>query len=227
MEKPILFSTEMVKAILEGRKTQTRRVIKSRTNGGFIIGKADRELPDIEWFYHDREVIAIDEDENHLNNIFCPYGKVGDILWVRETIWEHGHYYTGSFDETGEYETRWIGGSGVSYAATDTKPEKCRTKPSIHMHKKYARIFLEITDIRVERLWTITWDDAVAEGCPGYRPTQDEPTQQFERLWKRINGLESWNENPWVWVISFKVLSTTGRPKVSPTPHNIESIEPK
>jgi hypothetical protein len=166
-EKPILFSTEMVKAILEGRKSQTRRIVKPQP-----------------W--------------SHTKRVLCPYGKLGDILWVRET-WAH----------TGAYHIFKAGNNwGEYYVDENYNPtdKKIQWKPSIHMPRAACRIRLEITDIRVERLQDISWEDVVAEGCPGYRPTQDEPTQQFQRLWQSINGEESWQSNPWVWVISFHTL---------------------
>lgn len=253
VDHPILFSTEMVRAILEGRKTQTRRIIKESYNGCLTNGGPHPCPNDPIVFYPGAVIqspiegepdIVIEGDKVHAaffcstmdRTAYCRYGKPGDWLWVRESIYEHGHYYTGSFDETGEYETRWISGGGISYVATDEKPERYRTKPSIHMLKKYSRIWLQVEEIRAEALHNISEEDARAEGidekdvhrCGGFGYYESGGDIQecrclgfehppliegYKCLWKAINGPDSWEHNPWVWVVKFKVLSTTGRPK--------------
>jgi len=160
-ERPILFNSEMVKAILEGRKTQTRRVIKSP-----------------KWSTTDRALVDFD----------CPYGWGGDRLWVKET---------------------W-GMSGlnrVEYKAfpADGKDFRCvnRWQPSIHMSRKYSRITLKITEIRVERLQEITFDDCRKEGVKKY-PAQQNNRMLFLMLWNSLNKKYPWLSNPWLWVISFR-----------------------
>lgn len=173
-ERPILFSTPMVQAILQGRKTQTRRVVKEPFQGW--MNKAQN--PD--WW------VEIPEQ--------CPYGQPGDVLWVRESfskIYENGFEYKAGFTD-----------------------EPIKWKPSIHMPKAAARIWLRITDVRVERLLAISQYDAIAEGVPNY--TNDDgskllPADSFLVLWHSIHGKGSVEANPWVWVLSFEVLSTTGR----------------
>jgi hypothetical protein len=188
-EKPILFSTEMVKSILSGFKSQTRRVVKCEYN-------------EIRW-----NPIVLNGYggwcDEHGNPVNCPYGQVGDVLWVRETWcrWYNGHGYYYKADKLYPDNSGGMVGRPIDYDEGAVP-----WKPSIHMPRAACRIRLEITDIRVERLQDISWEDAVAEGCPGYRPTQDEPTHQFQRLWTKINGEESWQSNPWVWVISFHPL---------------------
>ena len=166
MERPILFSGPMVRAILDGRKTQTRRAIKPH-----IIDMVPER---------------------------CPYGKVGDNLWVRETwsilpedlgtviyradMWDHTHDVT------------W--------------------KPSVYMPKGACRLWLEITGVKVERLQDINNRDACAEGVnpwPEYGTRSAEEPEivwnhidPFKKLWTEINGKESWVDNPFVWVIEFK-----------------------
>ena len=202
---PILFSTPMVVAILEGCKTMTRRVIKSRT-GMFQVAKANYE-PNANFFYHDTEVFELDENESQGKHIFCPYGQVGDVLWVRETF------------NVNTIPTGWT----YNYkAANDTfnHPEWEKWKPNIFMPKAACRIFLEITDIRVERLNDISEQDAISEGVEidhvsalgtfykSYQYKDAIPFFQakfsFKTLWEKINGKESWSLNEWVWVISFK-----------------------
>jgi hypothetical protein len=193
-EKPILFSTPMVKAILDGRKTQTRRIVKSRHESGMFTVSTAKYEPDVYGYYHSRSIQSVDWDERTVDgkDVLCPYGEVGDILWVRETWVQLIHR-----DRSADYGYK---------ADLKENANKIRWKPSIHMPRAACRLRLEITDIKAERLQDISWEDAVAEGCPGYRPTQDEPTHQFQRLWTKINGEESWQSNPWVWVISFHPL---------------------
>ena len=201
-ERPILFSAPMVRAILEGRKTQTRRIVKPR---------ADRDFgPRCVLQPHE---IAGEINAGDLRN--SVYGFPGDRLWVRET-WarddEDGALMyradVGCDDDANAWERGRI--EGVS---------RYRWRPSIHMPRWASRITLEITDVRVERLQEISEADARAEGVypymPGegvihpprfaddyqYRPNYREG---FEIVWQSIHGDGSWAANPWVWVIGFK-----------------------
>lgn len=179
-EKPILFSAQMVRAILEGRKTQTRRVIKPQPEADL-----DPSTVVAAW-----DTGFIDEK--------CPYGETGDHLWIRENFWLD--------KKTGEM---------LGYCAEDEEKysnnKTVKKTHSIYMPRWASRITLEITDIRVERLQDITQADACAEGvllksweaCDSFNTT---PERQFCKLWKDINGPQSWDENPFVWVIEFKVL---------------------
>jgi hypothetical protein len=176
---PILYQTEMVKAILEGKKTKTRRSVKMP--------------PDRIWGHSNRFYGESGREYK------CPYGKVGDVLWVRET-WQH-------VDIENDY-------SGFVYKASggldwEMSNEDCKWKPSIFMPKSACRIFLEITDVKVERLQGISEADAIAEGINLKNTSGDyehTPVQEFEKLWQKINGPESWESNPFVWVISFKQI---------------------
>jgi len=180
-EKPILFSTEMVRAILEDRKTQTRRVIKPQPG----------DHPD---------------DDGYMSSILnrCPY-QVGDILWVRET-W-----------------AKDISGcpGGISYRADHIDPKgdgpanPMKWKPSIHMPKEAARLFLVVKDVRVERLQDITEEDAKMEGA--YPAGEDWEyncyRDGFITLWNGINGKKyPWEASPWVWVYS---LERTEKPEAT------------
>lgn len=164
-ERPILFSTSMVQAILEGRKTMTRRVVKYKPHKDHI--------------YCDGNGIAQK----------CPYGSVGDRLWVRETWayrqWNHDRVY---------YK------ADNNLADINREDEKWR--PSIFMPRKLSRITLEITNIRVERLQEITESDAISEGI--IHNSMNDPKIEFQWLWQSINGIESWEANPFIWVIEFK-----------------------
>lgn len=219
-EIPILFSTAMVQAILEGRKSQTRRPIKPQA----MVDEKGRLI------WKNAPAGKTKEIEKGLPmsyglKDYCPYGKPGDILWVRET-W--------SPDLAGDGENGYV--EYIKYAADGTRLpvswlkdyDGFKNRPGIHMNKEYARIWLQVTDIRVERLQDISEDDAKVEGVnthitelgpsyfdyeTGYNNGLFDARDSFRTLWRKINGAESWNTNPWVWAISFKVLSTTGKPK--------------
>lgn len=188
---PILFSTPMVKAIQVNRKTMTRR-----TKGLDQIN----ECPD-DWYFTNMTCTDGDSKEFFFKHKYyqgdgmdllipCPYGKVGDVLWVRESFYIGGK----------EGSTRFY------LYKTDVEAEHVRKwKPSIHMPKSACRIFLKITDIKVERLKDISRGDAMQEGCPFPNIAKEtNPVAWFASLWQSINGFKSWNDNPWVWVISFK-----------------------
>lgn len=186
----MLFSTPMVQALLAGKKTQTRRIVNSkwlplveevlRCNGKWIFEAMDYDLT-------------------------TPYGNIGDLLYVRETI-THGGYE----------------GAPLTYAADGKHSKyewpvhwKKHCMPSIHMPRWASRLTLEITDIRIERLQDISDADAKAEGveleisegrfnCVGDKYVMPYGIK-FMHLWKSINGKDSWAANPWVWVVEFHV----------------------
>lgn len=179
-ERPILFSAPMVRAILDGRKTQTRRIVEitHRTPGL----AACLEPADPSWV---RPKFGAE---------LCPYGVPGDHLWVREThyVWSAGYK----------------DGSGRVIAYRSTEPDSpCTWTPSIHMPRWASRITLEITDARVERLQEITRGDCMQEGCPFQNMANGpDPRDWYAQLWGQINGAGSWDANPWVWVVAFKRL---------------------
>lgn len=223
-ERPILFSAPMVRALIAGRKTQTRRVVKPqpRDVGGLIdyrvrfgpheyIYQWPRGQTPSEAFVHER----------------CPYGVAGDRLWVRETWCVNPRRHFG-VDPSGP--------DHCLYRADDNSTPWVWT-PSIHMPRWASRINLEISGVRVERLQEISEADARAEGIEpnwigpldkgpngfggdgwteevgwhNYMTDEDgepcyTPRESFESLWQSINGRESWTENPWVWVVEFKRL---------------------
>ena len=218
-ERPILFSAEMVRAILAGRKTQTRRKMKVQPYPDSIVT--------VEHF--NQTVIDRHGDMQPGPEIFgahwddgeygcrCPYGDPGDLLWVRET-WGRTTNVNDSPLWPGRAHIPMAGGEVVIFAADGGwqwcdgdgfATERSMWRPSIHMPRWASRITLRITDVRVERLQDIREDDARAEGCDpvihedgaidcGTRKTT------FARLWNRINGPGAWDANPWVWVISFE-----------------------
>jgi hypothetical protein len=197
-ERPILFSGPMVRAILAGAKTQTRRVAKVTPFATEIRPAQGAEAPRGTWvaFYREAGVACGREEGGTITR--CPYGVPGDRLWVRET-WCGGQHETGF-----QYRADW--------PDHDFGPG---WRPSIHMPRAASRILLEVTDVRVERLQEISEADAQSEGAengfydgPHWEPTDDPDcagcVDGFRILWESINGAGSWHANPWVWVVSFK-----------------------
>lgn len=191
-ERPILFNTEMVQAVLSGRKTQTRRVIKTQS----LIGKAGEintgGMTKAMWIKVNKEL-----PESFGVKYFCPYGKPGDRLWVRETWWQ-----LNNTEPRGEY----------IYKA-DLPESEGKWKPSIFMPRSACRIILEVVNIRVERVRDITPRDCMAEGIKGTGKNfdivpKDGWKYSFQKLWNSINESRGygWEKNPFVWVVEFKKL---------------------
>lgn len=188
-ERGMIFNGEMVRAILDGRKTQTRRIVN---------GSTDNSLRLREQYPH-----------KHYN-INCPFGQPGDRIWVRETWAEAG---------AGAPDLKLYRADYPEHVPTHYEnvppADEIRWTPSIHMPRWASRLTLEITGVRVERLNSISQEDAQAEGMEltGWRPTYSDPDSggevwtpydNFAELWESIYGEESWKANPWVWVIEFK-----------------------
>lgn len=239
-ERPILFSTEMVKAILEGRKTQTRRTNKLETLNyhpkvwNWVKGKMRQvhRLWDstVEKYSPNplKTFFTFTDKVGNEKIVQSPYGWKGDLLWVRETfaysdgIEPHGSDYIYKADLSGDD----IASRSYSFGFDIDELDQLRYRPSIHMPKDAARIWLLIKEVTVERLQNISQEDAFAEGVftAPHRPSscgnkyhsdmsnsRDCGICSFKILWININGGESWFANPWVWVVKFEVLSTTGR----------------
>ena len=192
--RPILFSTEMVKAILDGRKkTQTRRIVKTPKDFGEMRDVFDDD------YLNSHGFIAIDTSIGHGFKVRCPYGKVGDVLWVRET-WRVDDYNSSETIYKADIPDEIL--SDIKGVA--------KWKPSIFMPRTASRITLEITNIRVERLQDITEVDAKAEGVQEGDDWLDFCLGQkhFAELWDKINEKRgySWASNPFCWVLSFKRL---------------------
>lgn len=189
--KPILFNTEMVRAIQEKRKTVTRRLVK------FLDGKNPS------WTGYIRDGMMLYNGTNEPCNKPAPF-KTGDILYVRETWSEH---YTAESDGKLVYCYK---ADGLDIKSECLPGENNRWYPSIHMPKEAARIFLRVKDVRVERLQDITEEQAQAEGCnSGMLTGPCTARGQFEDLWnstikKSDLALYGWDANPWVWVIEFE-----------------------
>ena len=210
-ERPILFSAPMVQAILDGRKTQTRRAVKPQPAGEIRRGEPDFNHW-IDTKYWERQ----NQKENRgigTRGFACTYGQPGDRLWVRETWMDLQG--TGIEIVTGSRE-RYAYGADTPRGSYGDDQRKCyglKWRPSIHMPRAASRITLEITSVRVERLQDISTEDCISEGLNATLREYDAEVNlrdQFQELWESTGG--DWAANPWVWVIDFKVLSTTGRP---------------
>lgn len=216
-ELPILFSTPMVQALLAGIKTMTRRIVK-----------------DTDWITNDNEVEISD---NGKMVHFTPKGQgtsmagrvskyeIGDLLWVKESYYAYGKWVKNGLTKKGSQKFKFVDLTADDYLYNDNPPKTIQQgrsevigwykRPSLFMPKAAARIWLKVTDIKVERLQDITEEDAVKEGVetlglyPGYNVSAKG---KFEGLWNLINGDESFDANPWVFAYSFDVISTTGAP---------------
>lgn len=215
-ESPILFSTDMVKAILEGRKTQTRRMIKPQPK---------ENMQYFGWKTPEYLEVAFGKDTK-IDSLHKPrFGDIGDMLWVRETFCltqpTHPEAYHFGYKCGIMLISDWEASEKYDFSKPDV------WKPSIHMPKEAARIWLQITDVRVERLQDISDEDAIAEGIEKHPDDKTNihyrnyhhkdflmitPKYSFKTLWESIHSYDSWDANPWVWVISYNVLSRNGKP---------------
>ncbi|HFH4297248.1 TPA: hypothetical protein ACGJ44_000816 [Pseudomonas aeruginosa] len=219
-ERPILFNDQMVRAILEGRKTVTRRVMKPQPD--FLGSMVDPNTPfkTLDAGLHAR--------------ITCPYGEPGDRLWVRET-WTDVNMCgapalayradedirdlmeePGFLDDRGAFNYDDPRVKPYPFACWYAELDQARWRPSIHMPRWASRILLEITAVRVERLQDISEEQALAEGvrgepcdharqaCSDIGCWGDTAKGAFGFLWEQLNGAGAWQANPWVWVVEFK-----------------------
>ncbi|HFQ2794743.1 TPA: hypothetical protein ACHQHX_005778 [Pseudomonas aeruginosa] len=199
-ERPILFNDQMVRAILEGRKTVTRRVVSPQPD--FLGSMVDPNTPfkTLDAGLHAR--------------ITCPYGEPGDRLWVRETWGLQVRSYGGGAGEFIVY--RATNPDAIYCKSSEGREYPVKWKPSIHMRRHSSRILLEITAVRVERLQDISEEQALAEGvrgepcdhtrqaCADIGCWGDTAKGAFGFLWESLKGEGSWAANPWVWVVEFK-----------------------
>ncbi len=239
-EIPMLMSAPMVRSLRAWNKTMTRREVKSSSAEmtGLLI----------------KLNIGIDVKGTKEELIRCcsPYGHVGDRLWVREN-WQPWGY---AYQDEPEFLIKYPADGGFMQGILDTERDlkysemidkeaadrdiefdenyrfvgdECplKERPSIHLWKEFSRIWLAVTELRIERLQDIKKPDALLEGIKEVRnvvdntvlyesyreghPTTSFPTHAYQTLWEKLNGKDSWKSNPWVWVIGFKILSVTGK----------------
>ncbi|HAY2561891.1 TPA: hypothetical protein JZ389_001641 [Escherichia coli] len=182
-ERGMIFNDEMVRAILGGDKTQTRRIVEEKFYGRAVAA----------------ELLA-----KH-----CPYGQPGDRIWVRETYRVHGKATdVATLVYRASVRNSWTEQTHRVPVDVCNKPVSEKWTPSIHMPRWASRILLEITDVRVERLHDMSEADAKAEGATPamYKITPPEAVYRvgFGDIWRSIYGQDNWLSNPWVWVIEFK-----------------------
>ena len=232
--RPILFSGPMVQALLTGRKSQTRRVVKQQppanvTHVGYLM-RSDNHPMTPHWQAHWMAGPEDIDGAEFVGDFFaCPYGEPGDLLYVRET-WQQVYDTDGRGKEYSAIQPsgpRVPNLERIIYRATDDRDDPAGPlfpwRPAIHMPRYASRLTLRITGIRIERLQAISEADAIAEGiehnaaldpvgpCKWRVYTQphtgtDRPEYSYETLWESINGTGSWAANPWCWAIGFEVI---------------------
>jgi len=230
IDRPVLFSAPMIRAILSGRKTQTRRAVKPAT---WNFARTPEFNTDAVTGRHEWLARKAGEPST-FRWLNCPYGQPGDRLWVRESHW----FFQDEHDPLTGYTPPVLTTEDVEYRA-DGESTRHGWRPSIHMPRWASRIALNVTGVRVEKLQAISETDAQAEGvhgpeddvannlpnCPqcggvglytAFNPATggalpdtdcercDTPKKRFRLLWESINGAESWEANPWVWVVEFE-----------------------
>lgn len=230
---PMIFNDQMVRAILDGRKTQTRRIMKFQPENAEL---GLRRITDSSvakevgmYFWSLSDACGVKQRSKVFS---CPFGEVGDRIWVRETF--QGPLF--DYDQKDEYSKDSSKFEKPEYCVyrADGKPApefldaddnlRCRWRPSIHMPRWASRIVLEITDVRVERLASISQEDAAREGliklpasgryCLNqgdqyFGGASHDAREVFSWLWESIYGEDSWKANPWVWVVEFKRVHAT------------------
>lgn len=230
-ERPILFSAPMVRAILDGRKTQTRRIMKPQpTLSGPLAFTSYSDDEGIESFWTLAQQCPPGQDraafkrEAYWWHVRCPYGKAGHLLWVRET-WKYWDWTSDGMpwiryaaDEKARLIERglpdeglediWADLSETANYDIDGAARDRKWRPSIHMPRWASRITLRVTGVRIERLQDIGRGDAMREGCPfPNMANSTSPRDWFATLWESINGGGSWDANPYVWVVEFERAS--------------------
>ena len=190
--KPILFNTAMVKAILEGRKTQTRRIIKPQPT--------NPRWNNVGW---------LGWDDGHGYRMKPPC-MAGDVLWVRETWCDpYPENPLVPFAYKADFPMYWDADQTERGDPIIIAAEEMKWKPSIHMPKEAARIFLKVKDVRIEKLWAMDEEAAIAEGFEDSPAGTDSPLQRFSELWDKTIKRDDLREfgyhaDPWVWVIEFE-----------------------
>lgn len=224
-DTPILFTPENAQKVHEHRKSQTRRIVKPQPEEGMTILGPELYAPCKEDkdgdIYPGEEVFGVYSDDGEWG-VACPYGTVGDKLWCHEHHYLFGHWEKNLTEIPGKHEWRFIceRSHGVRFPVNRPdviERDKAKlgwfSRPSIDMPKWATRTWLELTDVRVERLNSISYEDCLAEGIEvSDLLTRYEPREKYaplviasyRKLWESINGKDSWGANPWVWVLEYK-----------------------
>lgn len=216
--RPIIFSAPMIRALLSGAKTQTRRVCKEQDLLTFLGNNSDEV--GLRWVAptndagkreHDQWcAYCEDYPEEGVIPLGVGYGQPGDLLYARESFWQSASAHP---DVCGEIETRWCGQAEYGDERPTFRPSTGNTwgrRPSIHQPRWASRLTLQLTDVRVERIQEISEADALADGGWNYAncPVHKAPERSFSELWDSINAARGygWSENPWVWALYFRVI---------------------
>lgn len=229
--RPILFSTDMVQAILENRKTQTRRIVKPQPS--MLTDKSHFNFKNLNYL----------TKEQLLEH--CPFGKTGDLLYVKEAhkVRQDAHYegFVVTYQDGAEvyFNENELSEKTVKNLLNRKTLNTTRFVTGRYMPKEAARIYLRVKEVRVERLCDISELEAIIEGVESYTqapvnsfsnavtsyhvyPNKVKTQlgmvtakQSFKSLWTSINGPESWQQNPWVWVVVYEVVSTTGKEAIN------------
>ena len=211
-ERPLIFTGESVRAIVEGRKTQTRRLCKKAVDHGVCADSVHMDGAGVGWIAWWGHAATAEETRKMYpgdSGFLCPHGAVGDRIWVRETWARIYDVYPFAEGDPSHVEYRADGDAGRFPGEwppeTREDAERPRWKSPFFLKRVDSRITLEITDVRVERLHSISWDDVKAEGvlvnCDGTRGARS----YFVEAWDKINGKTApWSGNPWVWALAFR-----------------------
>jgi len=208
-EQPILFNTLMVQRHLEGRKTMTRRVVKTQPIDGKFSAFKNKVTGEVS--------IAFRTEKTLNHTIYCPFGKIGDVLWVRETFFDCSNYTEAPLFQKVE--------NMILYKADNAFIGEHKWKPSIHMPRKACRLKLQLINISAEPLQNISEEDSIKEGCFKYGPfgeyagslhpsggamkyrAYQKASSAFKCIWESVYGEQSWKANKIVWVLEYKIIS--------------------
>lgn len=226
VKRPILFSAPMVRAILDGRKIMTRRIIKPQPRQweARVIDITEPHYNEDEggwgqvrthWSSPSNSMPMGEPEREEWAPMRCPYGNPGDLMWVRET-WQSDVRNVGTKPSLIEpTEPVWFAAGGDPARAGEMSICATGWRPAIHMPQWASRITLRVMDVRVERLHAITEADAEAEGAEPVMVPPDGGScphvEGFRDVWNSINGSGAWDANPWVWVVRFDLVSGGAR----------------
>jgi hypothetical protein len=211
---PIIMSAPMVRALIDGRKTQTRRIIKPQPADD--IRPHTFPNPNAQGW-----ISGVRHEYGRQTAHFCLFGKNGDILWVRENVWLPCEASFGELRNGADtWKPHYYADGLTDYDIEQYKEWGWKPTPSIHTRRRVSRLTLELSEVRVERLQDISEEDAVAEGIEardagsigmfrdysGCDPVYGaSPVLSYQSLWESLHGPGSWEASPWVWALSFRV----------------------
>lgn len=219
-DRPILMSAPMVRALLAGTKTQTRRVLRVPAHPAVRDWVLDSEFRATARA-HSEEVATQYVTTFPHGRVRCPYGQPGDRLWVRENGWQRPECSERDMrDGADTWPAYEYDADGIDHAHVELLKEwGWKRRPSIHMPRWASRITLALTDVRVQRVQEISEDDALAEGADGPHPASWHPDASeigpssyvsgYRDIWNSINGPGSWEANPWAWALTFKATKNS------------------